>query len=66
MNSNAITKAFMRLFKQYDKQISTSMIRHIVLTEKFGQVNKEKEDMADMMMNSTKTIDEKYIKKNDD
>jgi hypothetical protein len=42
------------------------MIRHIILTEKFGEVNKEKEEMADVMGNSTKTIDEKYVKKNDD
>ena len=66
LNSNGITKAFMRLFRVYDKQISTSMIRHIILTEKFGEVNKEKEEMADVMGNSTKTIDEKYVKKNDD
>jgi len=66
MNPNNITKSFLRLFSRYGKQISTSMIRHIILTEKFGESNKEKEKMADVMGNSSKTIDEKYVKNNDE
>lgn len=65
MTANNITKSFLRLFSNYGKSISTTMIRHIILTEKFGEKNKEKEEMADIMMNSTKTIDEKYIKNKD-
>ena len=62
MTANGITKSFLRLFKNYGKVISTGLIRHIILTEMFGDNNEEKKKMADMMMNSTKTIDEKYVK----
>lgn len=62
MTANGITKSFLRLFRNYGKIISTGLIRHIILTEMFGEKNEEKKKMADMMMNSTKTIDEKYIK----
>lgn len=63
MTSNSITKSFNRLFRNYGKNISTGLIRHIILTEMFGKTNDEKERMAEMMGNSTKTIDDKYVKK---
>jgi len=63
MNSNNITKSFLRLFKKYGKSISTSMLRHIILTELFGESNKLKEEMAAKIGNSAATIDKQYIKK---
>jgi len=63
MSSNGITKSFMRLFAKYNKVISTSMIRHIILTEMFGEMEKKKAEMADKIGNSAETITEKYIKK---
>lgn len=65
MNSNAVTKAFNRIFKPYGKSVSTTMIRHIILTDKFGDTMKEAKEMADMMGHSVKTQQEKYIKKSD-
>ena len=65
MNSNMVTKAFNRIFKPYGKAVSTSMIRHIVLTEKFGETMKEAKEMADMMGHSVKTQQEKYVKNDD-
>lgn len=63
MSSNGITKSFLRLFGKYNKKISTSMIRHIILTEMFGDVEKQKEEIADKIGNSAETITNKYIKK---
>jgi len=63
MAANGITKSFLRLFGKYNKKISTSMIRHIILTEMFGDVEKQKEEMADKIGNSAETITNKYIKK---
>jgi hypothetical protein len=63
MAANGITKSFNRLFDKYNKRISTSMIRHIILTEMFGDVEKQKEEMADKIGNSAETITNKYIKK---
>ena len=62
MNSNAVTKAFNRIFRPYGKSVSTTMIRHIVLTDKFGDTMKEAKQMADIMGHSVKTQQEKYIK----
>jgi len=63
MNSNNITKSFLRLFKRYGKSISTSMLRHIILTEMFSESNQLKEEMAAKIGNSPATIDKQYIKK---
>ena len=63
MSGNGITKSFLRLFSKYDKKISTSMLRHIILTGKFGEINEEKAKMADAIGNSPSTIDQNYVKK---
>lgn len=65
MNSNMVTKAFNRIFKPYGKAVSTSMIRHIVLTDKFGETMKEAQQMADLMGHSVSTQQEKYVKNDD-
>ena len=65
MNSNMVTKAFNRIFKPFGKSVSTSMIRHIVLTDKFGDTMQEAKEMADMMGHSVKTQQEMYVKNSD-
>lgn len=63
MSENGITKSFNRLFDKYDKKISTSMLRHILLTDMFSEINEKKKEIADMIGNSPATIDNKYVKK---
>ena len=53
-----ITKSLNRIF---DKKISTSMIRHIVISEKFGKLLKEQQKVADAMAHSL-GMQKAYIK----
>jgi len=62
MNANQLTKYIQKVFKPTGKQISTSLLRHIYISEKFPAVNKEKEEVADKMLHST-TEQTKYSKK---
>lgn len=43
LNRNGLTKLFTRLFKRFypDKNISTSLMRHIFITNKYAEVSKE-------------------------
>lgn len=43
LNRNGLTKLFTRLFKRFfpEKNISTSLMRHIFLTDKYAEVSKE-------------------------
>lgn len=64
-NKNALTPSQIthRLNNIFDKKTSTSMLRHIFLTKKFGNVNlKEIVDTADKMGNSLQTALE-YVKR---
>jgi hypothetical protein len=63
MSSHQLTITLTKLFKKYlDKNISTTMIRHVVLTEKFGDVKKQMEEMADKMGHDINTAQQIYIK----
>lgn len=63
MSSHQLTLTLTKLFKKYlDKNISTTMLRHILLTEKFGEVKKEMEQMADKMGHDINTAQQIYIK----
>lgn len=64
-NKNALTPSQIthRLNNIFDKKTSTSMLRHIYLTKKFGNVNlKEIVETADKMGNSLQTALE-YVKR---
>ena len=63
MSSHQLTLTLTKLFKKYlDKNISTTMLRHILLTEKFGEVKKEMEQIADKMGHDINTAQQIYIK----
>ena len=62
MNANQLTKFIQKVFKPTGKQISTSLLRHIYLSEKFPAVNKEKAEVADKMLHSV-SESTKYSKK---
>jgi hypothetical protein len=65
MNRNEFTKLFHYIFKDYNKKISSSMIRHIVISHKFPvdpNEMKEREELADIMGHSTKEAMQVYAK----
>jgi hypothetical protein len=63
MSSHQLTLTLTKLFKKYlDKNISTTMLRHIVLSEKFGDVKKEMEEMANKMGHDINTQQQIYVK----
>jgi len=63
MTANGLTKFLQKTFAPTGKNISSSLIRHIFISEKFPAVNKEKEAVADAMGHSVaqQTL---YSKKN--
>ena len=58
-SNNAITRILNKIF---GKNIGSSMLRNIFLTDKFGDENKEKADIVKQMATSTQTADTNYIK----
>ena len=52
MTANGLTKYLQKTFAPTGKNISSSMIRHIFISEKFPAQNKEKEEVADKMAHS--------------
>lgn len=63
MTSHQLTITLTKLFKKYlDKNISTTMLRHIVLSEKFGDVKKEMKEMSEKMGHSVATQQQIYVK----
>ena len=63
MTSHQLTITLTKLFKKYlNKNISTTMLRHIVLSEKFGDVKKEMEEMSEKMGHSVATQQQIYVK----
>jgi len=49
--------------KYIDKKISTTMIRHIIPSEKFAKKNKEQSELASIMGHSIATQNLIYVKK---
>jgi integrase len=65
LSSNGISKAFIRLFQEHKgKNVSTSMLRHIYLSDKYAPLQEEKKKDAEMMMHST-MMQNGYVKKAD-
>eukprot|EP01045_Picozoa_sp_COSAG04_P026605 COSAG04_NODE_3724_length_2581_cov_76.628928_2_plen_328_part_00 len=67
MSSLQITQNLTRIFKKsFGKSVGSTLLRHIVLTEKFGKQLEEMESMADMMAHDVSTAHKIYIKKVDE
>tara|TARA_R110000803_G_scaffold160802_1_gene224649 strand:+ start:98 stop:1063 length:966 start_codon:yes stop_codon:yes gene_type:complete len=63
ITKNYLTQFFQKISKKYlKKNISSVMMRKIVLSNKFASVNKEKSDMAHITGHSVATMDKHYIK----
>lgn len=61
---NGISQLLIKTSKEYlNKNISTTLMRKIVLSDKFADVNKEKEEMAHITGHDISTMDNVYIKK---
>ena len=66
MNSNLITQYLTRYSEKYiNKKISTSMIRHIIPSEKFAHKNKEQAELCKIMGHSVACQNLIYVKKTD-
>ena len=56
MTGTHITQNFLRIFEgEFNKRVSTTLLRHIVVTDTFGEVIQDMEAMADTMMHSSHT-----------
>jgi len=60
--SNFITKILNNIFKNENKKISSTMLRHIFLSDKFGNVSDEQQKTAKEMSHSV-DMQKQYIKK---
>ena len=64
MSSIGITQTFNRIFMHfYKKKFSTTMFRHVVLTEKFGDNLDELEKFRSIMGHSSQTAQTIYVKR---
>jgi len=60
---NGISQLLIKTSKKYlDKSISTTMIRKIVVSDKFGDLKKEQEELADVMGHSPAVQNAVYVK----
>lgn len=63
ISRNGISQLLIKTSKHYlDKSISTTMIRKIVLSDMFADVNEEKKKMAEITGHDVSTMDAVYIK----
>jgi len=53
MTANGLTKYLQKTFAPTGKNISSSMIRHIFISDKFPAQNKEKDAVSEKMLHST-------------
>jgi len=65
---NALSQLLSKTSKKYmnGKSISTTMLRKIVLSSKFSDAKKERQDMSKITGHSTETMQKIYIKDTDD
>lgn len=63
MSKNALGKKLNEIFKDTGKNISVVLLRKIYLSHKFGDVNEERKEIAEMMNHDVKTASTFYIKK---
>lgn len=66
LKRNGLTKYLQNIFKKFypDKNVSTSMLRHIYLTSKYGDVKSEMQKDAALLAHSS-SIQQQYIKEKD-
>ena len=63
LSRNALSQLFIKTSQKYmSKNISTTMLRKIVLSDKFADVKKEQEDMAEVTGHSVATMNKVYVK----
>lgn len=63
ISANVGSQMLLKYSKRYlGKNISTTMIRHIVLSDKFGDVKKDMAEMAEKTGHSTETMMNIYVK----
>ena len=64
LTRNQISQLLIKFSKRYldGKSISTTMLRKIVLSHKFGDLKKEQEEMSKITGHSVKTMNNVYIK----
>lgn len=61
LSTNDFTRYFKTLFKETNKQISTTLLRHIIVSDAFGENKKEQTEMAEKMGHSLNMSND-YIK----
>jgi len=67
VSRNYFTQFLQKISKKYlDKSISTTLLRKIILSDKFAELNKEKEEMAHITGHSVSTMDKVYIKQSEE
>tara|TARA_R110001599_G_scaffold92843_2_gene242693 strand:- start:800 stop:1798 length:999 start_codon:yes stop_codon:yes gene_type:complete len=67
LSRNALSQLFIKTSKKYmDKSISTTMLRKIVLSDKFADVKKEQEEMAEITGHSVATMNKVYVKQKEE
>jgi hypothetical protein len=63
MTGNQITQTFRRIFEEeFDKKVSTTLLRHIVISHTFGKHFEDMEKMSDIMLHSKQTQQTIYNK----
>ncbi len=63
LSRNQISQLLIKYSKRYiDKSISTTILRKIVLSHKFGDLKKEQEEMSKITGHSVETMNNVYIK----
>jgi len=62
ISPNSLTKLLIKTFEPTGKKISSSMIRHIFITERFPPQTKEKQELANDMLHSKQMQTEVYSK----
>ena len=63
LSRNALSQLLLKTSKKYlDKSISTTMLRKIVLSDKFADVKKQQEEMAKITGHSVDTMNKVYVK----
>ncbi len=63
LTRNQLSQLLLKFSQKYiGKKVSTTMLRKIVLSHKFSEVNEEKKKMANIMAHSTDIADKVYVK----
>lgn len=62
INANSLTKLLIKIFEPTGKKISSSMIRHIYITERFPPNTQEKKEVAEAMLHSKNIQSNIYAK----